>query len=39
VERRGVARQDADRPNGEQIGKLQDVDVDLETDEPQFGTA
>jgi uncharacterized protein YrrD len=24
--------------NGEKIGKLQDVYVDLETDEPQFGT-
>ena len=24
--------------NGEKIGKLQDVYVDVETDEPQFGT-
>ena len=24
--------------NGEKIGKLQDVYVDIETDEPQFGT-
>jgi hypothetical protein len=33
-----VARQDAGDRDGQKIGKLQDVYVDVETDEPMFGT-
>lgn len=38
MERRRVARQAAGRSRGERIGKLQDVYVDTENDEPQFAT-
>ena len=33
-----MARQDARRHDGEKVGKLQDVYVDVENDEPQFAT-
>jgi sporulation protein YlmC with PRC-barrel domain len=38
MDRRAVAREDVVDRNGEKIGKLQDVYVDVETDEPQFAT-
>jgi hypothetical protein len=38
MEPRRVAREDAHRSRWREIGKLQDVYVDVATDEPQFGT-
>jgi hypothetical protein len=37
-EHRGMARQVLVDRDGEKIGKLEDVYVDVETDEPMFGT-
>ena len=38
MERRRVAREELIDRDGEKIGKLQDVYVDVENDEPQFAT-